>query len=85
MLALYFFYFICTCTIGWRGKAGIENHLLDNAFVKIADWEKAQEIADGFDVARLHAKLEQWVKQFCRQNGYSRTKAIAAPFLCRQD
>ena len=32
-------------------QAGIENQLLDNAFVKIADWGKAQEIADGFDVA----------------------------------
>ena len=33
--------------------------------MKIADWGKAQEIADGFEAAHLHAKLEQWVKQFC--------------------
>ena len=46
-------------------QAGIENHLLDNAFVQIADWERAQQITDGFEVAKLHAKLEQWVKQFC--------------------
>jgi len=46
-------------------QAGIENHLLDNAFVQVGDWEKAQEIADGFEVAKLHAKLEHWVKQFC--------------------
>ncbi len=46
-------------------QAGIENHLLDNAFVQVGDWEKAQNIADGFEVAKLHAKLEQWVKQFC--------------------
>jgi hypothetical protein len=33
--------------------------------VQVGDWEKAQNIADGFEVAKLHAKLEQWVKQFC--------------------
>jgi hypothetical protein len=46
-------------------QAGIEHHLLDNAFVQMGDWEKAQNIADGFEVAKLHAKLEPWVKQFC--------------------
>ena len=29
------------------------------------DWGKAQQIADGFEMAELHAKWEQWVKQFC--------------------
>jgi len=46
-------------------QAGIENHLLDNAFVQMGDWERAQKIADDFEVAKMHAKLEQWVKQFC--------------------
>jgi DNA-binding HxlR family transcriptional regulator len=46
-------------------QAGIENRLLDNAFVDIGDWEKAQEFVDGFEVSKLHAKLEQWVKQYC--------------------
>ena len=46
-------------------QAGLEHQLLDNAFVQMGDWEKAQQIADGFEVAKLHAKLEEWVKQFC--------------------
>jgi hypothetical protein len=46
-------------------RAGIENRLLDNAFVQMADWERAQSIVDGFDEATLHAKLEHWVKQYC--------------------
>jgi hypothetical protein len=46
-------------------QAGIAHQLLDNAFVQMGDWEKAQPMADGFEVPKLHAKLEQWVKQFC--------------------
>jgi DNA-binding HxlR family transcriptional regulator len=46
-------------------RAGIENRLLDNAFVHVGNWTKAQEIVDGFEVASLHAKLDQWVKQYC--------------------
>ena len=28
--------------------AGIENRMMDNAFVEIGDWEKAQAMVDGF-------------------------------------
>ncbi len=50
-------------------QAGIENHLLDNAFVQVGDWEKAQNIADGFEVAKLHAKLEQWAHEVLSRTG----------------
>jgi DNA-binding HxlR family transcriptional regulator len=46
-------------------QAGIENRLLDNAFVHIGDWERAQQISDQFEVGVLHEKLNQWVGQYC--------------------
>jgi len=33
--------------------------LRDNAFIEIADWEKAQKLADKFDPASLHRRLDQ--------------------------
>ena len=39
--------------------------LLDNAFVEIGDWGRAQRMADSWDPVRLHRKLEQWVRQYC--------------------
>ena len=39
--------------------------MLDNAFVKIADWGKAQQIADAWDPERLHRKLEQFARRYC--------------------
>ncbi len=46
-------------------KRGVAFRQLDNAFVEIADWALAQEIADGFRVKRLHRKLDQFARQFC--------------------
>jgi hypothetical protein len=46
-------------------QEGIGYRLLDNCFVEIADWKRAQEIADGFDVKRLHRKLEEYAKLYC--------------------
>ena len=39
--------------------------LLDNAFVEIADWGKAQKIADSWNPGRLHRKLEQFARRYC--------------------
>jgi hypothetical protein len=50
---------------GQLKQAGVDHHLLDNAFVQIQDWERAQQICDGFDVRSLHQRLEQWVDQYC--------------------
>jgi len=46
-------------------RAGIAYQLLDNAFVSIAEFERAQEIADHFDVKRLHRKLAQYARRYC--------------------
>ncbi len=46
-------------------KQGIEYHLEDNAFLDIADFERAQEIADSFRVEVLHCTLDYYAKQFC--------------------
>ena len=37
----------------------------DNAFVDIADFEKAQEISDSFDVRILHRLLDNFADTFC--------------------
>jgi hypothetical protein len=38
---------------------------LDNTFIRISDWIKAQEISDSFAVEPLHHRLDHWVNQFC--------------------
>ena len=39
--------------------------LLDNAFVAVADWDVAQQIADGWDPSRLHRKLDEFADRYC--------------------
>lgn len=46
-------------------QQGIAHVLRDNAFIQIDDFGKAQELADAFDVSRLHARLDRMAKQYC--------------------
>jgi hypothetical protein len=39
--------------------------LVDNAFVEIANWTRAQQIADGWEIQRLHSKLDQFAQTDC--------------------
>ena len=39
--------------------------LADNAFVKIADWSQAQQIADGLEIKQLHQRLDEFARLFC--------------------
>ena len=39
--------------------------MADNAFLRIADWPRAQEIADGFSPDRLHAVLDRYAALCC--------------------
>ncbi len=39
--------------------------LLDNAFIAIADWDGAQQIADAWDPSRLHRKLDEFAERYC--------------------
>jgi len=45
-------------------KQEIDFTLLDNAFVQVADWERAQQIADGFQSERLHRRLDAFAHRF---------------------
>lgn len=47
------------------GEHGIGFDLRDNAFVSIADWTGAQELADKLDPAWLHRRLDGFVRHFC--------------------
>jgi hypothetical protein len=45
--------------------AGIEFSLADNAFVRIADIERAQALADALKPDELHRCLDRYAKRFC--------------------
>jgi hypothetical protein len=45
--------------------AGIEFSLADNAFVRIADFARAQTLADAMRPDELHRRLDRYAKRFC--------------------
>ena len=53
----------------WQARsltaAGIGYTLADNAFIRIDDWERAQQLADGFSPDTLHAILGGYAQQCC--------------------
>jgi hypothetical protein len=46
-------------------RKGIGYTLLENAFVAIADWAKAQELADAWEPHRLHRQLDRLAATYC--------------------
>jgi len=52
------------------GKYGIKYTMLDNAFVDIEDFQKAQQIADEFSVKEFHQKLDQFALDYCPEYTY---------------
>lgn len=46
-------------------RAGIGYSMADNGFVRIDDFAVAQRLADGFDVKKLHRRLNHWAARFC--------------------
>ena len=46
-------------------KLGIAYTLKDNAFTDIADWDKAQKLADGLSTKKLHKLLDQFGQRYC--------------------
>ncbi len=51
-------------------KAGIAYTMLDNAFDSIADFNQAQQIADGLDVERIHKRLDGLASKYCGMHFY---------------
>jgi hypothetical protein len=43
----------------------IDFELVDNAFTRIEDWSRAQQIAEGWDPKRIHAKLNDFARKYC--------------------
>jgi hypothetical protein len=39
--------------------------LVDNAFVDLADWLRAQQIANALEIKRLHHRLDEMARRFC--------------------
>jgi hypothetical protein len=46
-------------------RQGIEYTQHDNAFLQIADYAKANRLADQFDAQRLHRRLDRWAAEYC--------------------
>lgn len=46
-------------------KRKIDYRLMDNAFVQMGDWERAQQIVNGWEAKRIHRKLEEFAKTYC--------------------
>jgi len=46
-------------------QKGIDFQLIDNAFVDIADFEQANELAAQLDIKSLHAKLDEFARRYC--------------------
>ena len=43
----------------------ISHRLIDNAFVEITNWEKAQQISDQMDISQLHKIMDVLAKRYC--------------------
>ena len=46
-------------------RAGIDFQMEDNSFVKIADWERAQQLAMSFSVTQWERKFHELAARFC--------------------
>jgi hypothetical protein len=46
-------------------RAKVPYTQVENAFVEIADWDRAQRLADEFEVWRLHTALARFARQYC--------------------
>jgi hypothetical protein len=47
------------------GAAGIGHSMVDNAFVRIDDWARAQDLADALSPDQLHRVLDRYAEQCC--------------------
>lgn len=54
---------------GWLSseltKKKIDYKMLDNAFIQIGDWHKAQTISDNLVIEKLHKKLDSFAAKYC--------------------
>ena len=46
-------------------KRALAHEMLDNAFVHIADYSTANQLANEFDVEALHLRLDEFARQYC--------------------
>jgi hypothetical protein len=52
--------------LAWKlRRQEMDYKLVDNAFVEIADWKRAQQLANGLEIKRLHSKLDQLARTYC--------------------
>jgi len=53
----------------WLGnelaKKNIGHQMIDNAFITIEDWSKAQKLSDNLSIEKLHKKLNVFAQTYC--------------------
>lgn len=49
----------------WLAKRKVSCCLMENVFIEIEDFARAQQLADALDVNRLHRRLDQVAREFC--------------------
>lgn len=46
-------------------KKNIGHQMMDNAFITIGDWNKAQKMSDNLSIEKLHKKLNAFAEKYC--------------------
>ncbi len=46
-------------------KKNIDHQMMDNAFITIDNWAKAQKINDNLSIEKLHKKLNAFAAKYC--------------------
>jgi hypothetical protein len=46
-------------------KKNISHQMIDNAFITIDDWSKAQKMSDNLSIEKLHKKLKAFAEKYC--------------------
>ena len=46
-------------------KKNMSHQMMDNAFIAIDDWDKAQQISDNLSIEKLHKKLKAFAQKYC--------------------
>ncbi len=46
-------------------KKNISHQMMDNAFITIDDWVKAQKMSDNLSIGKLHKKLNAFAEKYC--------------------
>ena len=53
------------CLAAQLRKRNIDFAMVDNAFTRVADWSRTQQIANSWDPKRIHSRLNEFARKYC--------------------